>query len=102
MSEGITLTDVRPEVAAFALAMERKLRENDWKGGWQNDAPEALLERLYDEAQELSIAQVQLEVRALESPDPAHAASNRRRVLDEAADVANFALMVADVCGALR
>lgn len=28
--------DVRPEVAKFALAMEEKLRENDWKGGWQD------------------------------------------------------------------
>lgn len=46
MSDEIKLSDVRPEVAAFAIAMERKLRKNDHKGGWQDDAPEALLARL--------------------------------------------------------
>lgn len=103
MNQRLTL---RPEVEAFAQAMERKLLANDHKGGWRCDDPHALLDRLHDEAAELDNIRHLMHacvIRRAEYPvgqgDPSiHAA----RVLDEAADVANFAMMIADVCGALR
>lgn len=79
--------DIRPEVAAFAQAMELKLRENEHKGGWKNCDIFYLFSRLAEETAELK-----------------HAVIDRypkTSVLDEAADVANFAMMIADVCGAL-
>jgi len=36
MCNNITINDVRPEVQAFAVEMEKVLRENDHKGGWRN------------------------------------------------------------------
>lgn len=79
----------RPEVRAFADLMEAQLRKNDHKGGWKNDRPHALLKRLYDEAAELGHAM------------PYDDDFDPENVGWEAADVANFAMMIADVCGAL-
>lgn len=53
MSDEIKLADVRPEVAAFAVAMERKLRANDHKGGWKGEAPHHMVARICDETAEL-------------------------------------------------
>lgn len=75
--------ELRPEVARFAQLMERRLRANDHKGGWRGDTPHALLRRLREETDELYLA--------ITAED----------VGNEAADVANFAMMIADVCGAL-
>jgi NTP pyrophosphatase (non-canonical NTP hydrolase) len=81
----------RPEVVVFADAMESKLKENDWKGGWKNCDAARLLERVREEVDELAEA-VAWERRG----------DNERAVIGrEAADVANMAMMVADVCGAL-
>jgi NTP pyrophosphatase (non-canonical NTP hydrolase)/uncharacterized coiled-coil protein SlyX len=74
----------RSEVLEFADDMERKLRENDHKGGWDGDEPKALLKRLREEVDELA--------KALASPN-----RQNDRVIDEAADVGNFAMMIADV-----
>lgn len=86
--------DVRPEVAAFALLMEARLRANDHKPGWKNHSPDALYARLLEEAGELHRAIL------------AHAFDAGPEQSDgvgyEAADVANFAMMIADVCGALE
>lgn len=84
---------LRPKVLAFAHLMEAKLRENDYKGGWQKDKPSALLKRLREEADELDAA-IQPGTRGDIGPW-------RGLVGNEAADVANFAMMVADVCGGL-
>jgi NTP pyrophosphatase (non-canonical NTP hydrolase) len=73
---------------AFHKAMNRKLIINQHKGnrsGWLKDAPLALLERLKEETAELEQAII----------------SKNGDVLGEAADVGNFAMMVADACGAL-
>ncbi len=84
----------RPEVVAFANLMEAQLRANDYKQGWKDDRPEALWDRMRDEVTELI--------------DATHPGSRttveawRNHVGAEAADVANFAMMIADVCGALR
>lgn len=91
----------RPEVRAFADLMEAQLRANDHKPGWKNDFPSDLWERLREEATELVDAigfwgkQKNWGEMALHMP---------RAIEDvgrEAADVANFAMMIADVCGAL-
>lgn len=73
---------VRPEVAAFAAAMEAKLKENDHKGGWSDCDKHWLMDRLYEEADELC------------------GAVNRgvaSEIEREAADVANFAMMIFDI-----
>ncbi len=87
---------LRPEVAAFAMLMEEKLLLNDHRPGWKNDAVGALVARLYEEVRELVCA-----ARDPRDRDPA----DRRDPAEigrEAADVANFAMMIADVCGGLN
>lgn len=81
---------LRPEVLAFAQAMEAKLREHDGDrgaAGWRRDSTSALLRRLREEVEELAL------VGPFTCVD---------EVLGEAADVGNFAMMIADVCGVLR
>lgn len=82
------MSELRPEVLAFAVAMENQLRRNDWKGGWQGDDTIFLFPRITEELDELRGACFGLY-------------QNRDRVLPEAADVANFCMMVADVAGCL-
>ncbi len=79
----------RAEVIAFADAMEERLRANDHKGGWRDCELGWLSQRLLEEWRELDGALWPEETR-----DPVE-------VIHEAADVANFAMMIADVCGAL-
>lgn len=79
---------LRPEVLAFAKVMEERLRANDHKPGWKTDSWEYLQQRLIGEARELR--------ECCES-----ATATPSTIGGEAADVANFAMMVADVCGAL-
>jgi NTP pyrophosphatase (non-canonical NTP hydrolase) len=101
-------TTWRPAVVAFANAMEAKLRANDHKGGWDRDSPDALMARLEEEYAELRVVVHRhlYEVRAMtgmRSVDeiPFGFGLTEEAVLGEAADVANFAMMIADVCGAL-
>jgi hypothetical protein len=77
---------IRPAVAAFALLMERKLRENDSrKGHWKECPVNYLLARIPEECSEL--------LRAVLDQDG--------QVGDETGDIGNFSMMVADVCGDL-
>lgn len=71
---------VRDSVLAFACDMERRLRANDHKGGWQDCGLFQLHDRLFDEWRELFVA-----IRTEEN------------IVGEAADVANFAMMIADL-----
>lgn len=69
-----------PSVRAFAQRMERKLAANRHKGGregWLQEHPLTLLRLLYVELGELNYAMDRMES-------------------GEAADVANFAMMIAD------
>lgn len=77
----------RAIVERFADDMERVLRANERKGkrGWRVEGPDWLLERLRDETNELERA---ITLR-LES----------RTIRREAADVANFAMFLAEVSG---
>jgi len=85
----------REPVLWFAGAMERKLRANDHKGGWRQCELGYLSKRLHEEANELSRV-----LRALKHEkqkvrhDGLH--DHAREVVAEAADVANFAMMIAD------
>lgn len=83
--------NLRPEVQRFAELMELQLRANDHKPGWKNDTARSLFRRLSeDEIAELGAA---ISVRLT--------TGDATGVAKEAADVANFAMMIADVCGAL-
>ena len=88
---------IRPEVLAFAHLMERELRNNDHKTGWKDASPVWLAGRTFDEAQELCDIANDYEA---ERQSPI-ASDVRDEVAGEAADVANMAMMVADVCGCL-
>lgn len=80
----------RPEVLFMALNMEMELRNNDGKSGWKSDQAHRLYDRLCTESNELA--------QALDGD--AKGKVNKDKVRKEAADVANFAMMIADVCGA--
>ena len=73
---------LRPEVQWFAGQMELKLRENDWKGGWQHESISELVGRIEDETVELW-GKIMPHVQ----PDG---------IIAESVDVANFAMMIAD------
>ncbi len=89
--------EVRYQVAAFALLMERELRANDHKGGWDQEDTSWLLDRLREEVQELCDADPN-QARYPYGLDIIRATKERAlRVESEAADVANFAMMIADV-----
>lgn len=103
----------RPEVVAFANAMERKLQANDWKGGWKNDQPYDLMARVHEELTEFKdefgwYMGNRRELTFTARPTPqydqtlAKLEENRLQLLGEAADVANMLMMVVDVCGALK
>ena len=91
----------RAIVRAFALlGMERKLTANEHKPGWKQDSPFDLLRRLREEVVELVDAVNDLtHVHMGQSPRTVQ--ETTAAILLEAVDVANFALFVADVCGAL-
>lgn len=78
---------LRPEVQKFAEAMERQLRENDDKGGWA-DMPEKYL--ILRTIEELGEVMTQLIIE-----------DGRYGLLQEAADVANFLMMICDNRGYL-
>lgn len=74
------------KIQAFGKLMEKQLRQNDHKGGWTDEADGYLLRRLQQEVNEL-----------------VEAVKDRRTTIGaEAADVANFCMMIADNWGYLR
>ena len=66
----------------FAKAMENELIANSDKGGWQDCSLQYLINRLKQELGELE--------RAIAKNESKH------RIVSEAADVANFSMMIAD------
>jgi len=75
-------------IEKFAKLMQEKLDENENKGGWEHCTAAFLLGRLKDETLELRKA-----ICALAK------GGSPRAVSREAADVANFAMMIADTFG---
>lgn len=92
--------ELRPEVLAFAHLMERQLRANDHKAGWKNDLACDLIPRLREESIELEEA-TNRHAKRVQWGDDWVMEDTSVWVGNEAADVANFAMMIADVCGAL-
>lgn len=86
----------RLAVSLFALTMEQGLRKNDYKGGWLDCELEYLRDKLTEEKREL--------IQAVKKHEDNYYSANQsidmslmQRVIDEAADVANIAMMIADV-----
>lgn len=77
---------LRPEVMAFAIEMEKKLRKNNGRNrrrGWKAMKRGEISRRIWIEWDEL---------RRADDPD---------EILDECCDIANFAMMMADNHGSL-
>lgn len=79
---------IRKEVQWFAEQMESKLQENDHKGGWDDCGIFWLRNRLVEEVKELSDA--------MEAGHNSESGIDLENIIREAADVANFAMMIAD------
>lgn len=86
---------VCPEVAEFALLMEMRLQENEEKGRWDYCSRSALVELLIQEVGEL----VGPLVRSSERVEST--CTLKPIVARKAANVANFAMMIADNWGGL-
>ena len=78
-----TIDAVRPVVQWFAQEMERVLKQNDHKSGWQDMSLTEIMARLREESLELAI-----EVRRNDL--------NAGAIVKEAVDVANFCMFMAD------
>lgn len=76
----------RPAVNKFADTMERVLRQNDHKSGWEDESLEYLTHGLFEETAELMIVLQKHRV-------------NRAVIAKEAVDIANFCMMIADCYG---
>lgn len=89
--------EIRPEVQSFAGLMEQVLRTNDPKGDLENCSLAYLLSRMYDGVDEVKTEIVTYTNARLRYP---HMVKDLERLEDsikkECADVANFAMMIAD------
>ncbi len=72
---------MRKEVRWFSELMEKKLGDNEWKGGWKDLNNPHLLKMMLDEWHEL--------LNAVTSDD-------KDSIVEEAVDIANFCMMIAD------
>jgi hypothetical protein len=89
-------------VRRFAIVMERELVTNDHKGDWHGCSVPWLLSEMTNHKRALQRQAVKLmAATAPEDGDCPERDDLRARILDDAADVANFAMMIADVCEAL-
>ena len=70
---------LRPAVETFAVAMERMLRENERKGGWDGNIDEFLKAKVTEETAEMFMA---------------HVEGDMIQAAKEAVDLANFCMML--------
>lgn len=82
--------------------MEAKLLENEHKGDWKHEPFTFLLNRMEEELQELRDAVMESLMEAIERANGEFTDEERTRIIREAADVANFAMMIADNTGGLE
>lgn len=78
--------NVDKKVLQFSGVMIEKLTKNNHKPGWKYESLQALIGRMKDEVEEL-------EKTVTDSPSRGY----RNRIILEAADIANYAMMVADI-----
>jgi hypothetical protein len=83
----LTITDCRPEVQAFACAMEERLRANEHRGDWKTESMTHHLEQIEKHICKLYVS--------------ALGGNESGALLKRAANVANVAMFIADVRGAL-
>ena len=86
----MTKLKMRPSVKRFAEAMERVLRKNDHKEGWDELTNHHLLERMQDELQECHDEMYHRN--DCREPD----VPNLCNAVHEVIDLANFAMMFFD------
>ena len=86
----------REPVRWFAGVMETKLRENDHKGGWRDCDFDCLEKRIREELAELATVLMQYQIAALSPHELTRTRHLGEKAKREAADVANFAMMIAD------
>ena len=72
---------MRPEMKRFAELMEAKLKENDFKGGWQNDTSGELYSKLARQFEKIGICT---------------STSNVKIVREICVNIANYAMMMTD------
>lgn len=89
----------RQTIEWFAQEMEAKLRENDHKGGWQGCRFTALFPRLRQETDELLVKAHPLQ---LDTIAETLTLEDACELVRECADIANFAMMIADNIRAKR
>ena len=77
---------MRDEVRQFAELMEKRLQDHDDRPGWKDASADYLRELMYHQTVKLD--------HAIEAEDPP-------LIAKYAADIANFAMMITDVNGAL-
>lgn len=90
---------LRPAVTEFAQRMEVRLRLNDYKKGWEDCDPDDLFDMMEEEIAELSYAMFGSCPKCGNQDyrrEDAYFDEDAESVKDEAADVANFAMMIAD------
>lgn len=93
---GVTFHEF-PIIEEFKLQMLRKLVMNKHKGGWENDSISMLFERLIEETSELREAINTFDGLPQNLKDQREIKEAFKRIIQlEAADVANFAMMVFD------
>lgn len=79
VEQAIEIVNVRDTLKQFAIEMERRLRKNEWKGGWEDLSRREIFQSLIDESMSLWSA---IEER------------NSERIKKKSVDVANFSMML--------
>ena len=86
--------EMRQELMAFAVEMEMRLRENDYKVGWAAMSFVECLNRLHEETRELWEL-----TWPFKRDDPPPSLTRAHRIQHEATDVANFSMFIYDNAG---
>lgn len=81
----------RRSVELFSKAMEVRLCQNDHKIGWKGEDVLWLFNRMKQESDELLFELLRYQKSLI------HDSDTKIRIIGEAADVANFAMMIADL-----
>ena len=89
---------IRKEIKSFSEDMERKLKENEHKEYWSKSNYAYLIRRLRQEVDELEEELSSFVIGQAMPTDLSGSCSIEKygEVVDECADVANFAMMIAD------
>lgn len=84
---------VRPIVQWFSKQMEKKLKLRDYRGGWEDCTFQYLISRLRHETDELLFEHFRHRIDT--STEKPISEKIKQKIITEAADVANFAMMIA-------